>query len=291
MTDAVSGDGSSEVGQKTGHGKKETEKKISPLSTLESSFEALNVKKFDAAFAVDPIYHQTSAQFDEGGVMDLLLNNLGLYGGCRVLFDSKEVPGKCVSFENQCGRDQLIDLSFAKGMEDNPNAEEGPQVTAKKPNTKKQVEPGIVFTKALDEELLDVFAHPKNPKSLLLPANRAPSITKLPEDFHYQPKDLVKLFLLPNVMFIRKRGRSSREEPGQQSDDYEAHPSWDGGGGEFGVAKIEDKYDKRSKQVDVQRLKETLWHHIQESSQSSLQIAILTLLLYALTLEEPIHEI
>ncbi|CAL1407127.1 unnamed protein product [Linum trigynum] len=114
--DAVSGDGSAEVGQKTGRGKKETEKKISPLSTLESSFEALNLKKFDAAFAVDPIYHQTSAQFDEGGDMGLLLNNIGVYGGCRVLFDSKEVPGKCVSFENQCGRDQLIDLSFAKSM-------------------------------------------------------------------------------------------------------------------------------------------------------------------------------
>ncbi|CAL1407125.1 unnamed protein product [Linum trigynum] len=85
-------------------------------------------------------------------------------------------------------------------------------------------------------------------------------------------------------------------EPGQQSDDYEAQPSWDGGGGKFGgqfedmdahsdienpntlvsqprqVAKIEDKCDKRSKQVNVRRLKETLWHHIQESSQSSLQV-------------------
>uniref|UniRef100_A0A6N2MC00 Condensin complex subunit 2 n=1 Tax=Salix viminalis TaxID=40686 RepID=A0A6N2MC00_SALVM len=69
------------------HSKKDTEKKISPLSTLEPSFEALNVKKFDVAFAVDPLYHQTSAQFDEGGAKGLLLNNLGVYGGCRVLFD------------------------------------------------------------------------------------------------------------------------------------------------------------------------------------------------------------
>ncbi|CAL1393708.1 unnamed protein product [Linum trigynum] len=442
--DSVSGDASANVGQETGHRKKETEKKISPLSTLESSFEALNVKKFDAAFAVDPLYHQTSAQFDEGGAKGLLLNNLGVYGGCRVLFDSQEVPGKCVSSENQCGRVELIDLSFAKdcidqmllhmqktneisptlseiisrfdehnkrpvdtfsshlrpgsqmdvdddfsqeteaepggdafenqetwtydhddhqsvvdddmdnpdasipsyhqendafsfenfdmdgradtidtyllhslgftskhnawagpdhwkyqkskGMEDNPNGEEGPQVTTKKPKTKKQAEPDIDFTKSLDEELLDVFAPPKNPKLLLLPANRAASNTKLPEDCHYQPEDLVKLFLLPNVMCIRRRGRSSREEPEQQSDDYEAQPSWDDDGGEFGgqfedmdahsdienpntlvsqprqVAKIEVNYDKRSKQVDVQRLKETLWHHMQESSQSSLQV-------------------
>ena len=46
----------------------------------------------------------------------------------------------------------------------------------------------------------DIFAPPKNPKSLLLPANRAPCSNTLPEDCHYQPEDLVKLFLLPNVM-------------------------------------------------------------------------------------------
>lgn len=118
---------------------------MSPLSTLESSFEALNVKKFDGdytffpnlittldmrckgkiynvvlflfsvAFAVDPLYHQTSAQFDEGGARGLLMNNLGVYGRCRVLFDSSEVPGKCISSENQHDKSDTIDLSFASG--------------------------------------------------------------------------------------------------------------------------------------------------------------------------------
>ena len=40
---------------------------VNPSSTLESSFESLNVKKFDIAFTVDPLFHKTSAQFDEGG--------------------------------------------------------------------------------------------------------------------------------------------------------------------------------------------------------------------------------
>lgn len=40
---------------------------VVPQATLESSLEALNVKKFDLAFAVDPLFHKTSAQFDEGG--------------------------------------------------------------------------------------------------------------------------------------------------------------------------------------------------------------------------------
>ena len=40
---------------------------LNPEATLEASLEALNVKKFDLAFTVDPLFHKTSAQFDEGG--------------------------------------------------------------------------------------------------------------------------------------------------------------------------------------------------------------------------------
>ena len=68
------------------------------------------------AFAVDPLYHQTSAQFDEGGAKGLLLNSLGVYGGCQVLFDSQEIPGKLVSSANQHDKSETIDLSFAKGL-------------------------------------------------------------------------------------------------------------------------------------------------------------------------------
>lgn len=63
---------------------------------------------------MDPLYHQTSAQFDEGGAKGLLLNNLSVYGECRVLFDSQEVPAKCMTSENKDVSD-TIDLSFARG--------------------------------------------------------------------------------------------------------------------------------------------------------------------------------
>ncbi|XP_010543005.1 PREDICTED: condensin complex subunit 2 isoform X2 [Tarenaya hassleriana] len=413
--------------------KKQTEKKISPLSTLEPSFEALNVKKFDVAFAVDPLYHQTSAQFDEGGAKGLLLNNLGVYGGCQVLFDSQEIPGKLVSFANQPDRSETIDISFAKeyvqqmvlnmrvkdeispslqtiisqfdeenqrpldtfscgqkltepvdasqsvtgyvdddeayenfetysydhegypstveehlgvndaeptysnyheevepssfqepdlgdrfenvdeylflslgfsskqnswagpdhwkfkktkGPEDHLVTEIGSPVPEKKPRRKKQAEPELDFTKALDEETPDIFMPPKNPKSLLLPANRVPCQTKLPEDCHYQPENLVKLFLLPNVMCLGRRRKFSGES--RQQDDYQPVEPWDNENAFDGpfdngndqsdvedanslvsqppqVNKIEVQYDKTSKQVDVQVLKETLWDCIQES--------------------------
>ncbi|WCJ37529.1 Condensin complex subunit 2 [Euphorbia peplus] len=433
-------DGNMENSQDDGHSKKESEKKVSPLSTLESSFEALNVKKFDVAFAVDPLYHHTSAQFDEGGAKGLLLNNLGVYGGCQVLFDSQEVPGKFAPCENQNERQDAIDLSFAreyveemvlkmrekneisptlqsivnqfdednkrpvdtfsslqktcqhaenenetydehvdfngnafenfdswanehdeqrsvvddgpndadtflpsfdenevfsfdgpdsddrfekvdrylflslgftskqnawagpdhwkfqkvKCTEDHSTTEKGSPVIAKKPKTKKQAELDIDFTKALDDEMTDLFSPPKNPKLLLLRTSAAPNRTTLPEDCHYQPEDMVKLFLLPNTMCLGKRKKRSADELRQQSDDYGAQPSWDDGSafaGDFDdenghsdvedpntlvsqprqVSKIEVQYDKTSKQVDVQTLKETLWHHIQDSPQISSQ--------------------
>ncbi|XP_052178447.1 condensin complex subunit 2 isoform X2 [Diospyros lotus] len=436
--DDVVEDPSTSIGQEEGNSKKEQERKVSPLSTLESSFEALNVKKFDVAFAVDPLYHQTSAQFDEGGARGLLLNNLGVYGGCQVLFDSFEVPRKCMSSESQHQKLDTIDLSFAKeyieqmvlnmhkkieisptlrhivdqfdqssrrppdtfysgqqsaeqvyeddngsnieldgdtfnnsgtwafdhddqtsvvgddsytadpilpsyheenepsvlnepdvdnrfdkvdgylflslGLTSNQNAWAGPDhwkyrktkdsegpprengspMTTKKPRNKKQAELDIDFTKALDNQILDVFAPPKNPSSLLVPANRPPCNTTLPEDCHYQPEELVKLFLVPNLMCLGKRARKSSEEWSQQRDDYGPLPSWDDENGFDGqyddggvhsdledsntlvsqprqVNKIEVQYDKTSKQVDVQALKGTLWDCLQESKQATIQ--------------------
>ncbi|XVE78431.1 hypothetical protein DITRI_Ditri13aG0144500 [Diplodiscus trichospermus] len=420
-----------------GNRKKETEKKMSPLSTLESSFEALNVKKFDVAFAVDPLYHQTSAQFDEGGAKGLLLNNLGVYAGCRVLFDSFEVPGKEMPCSSQRDISETIDLSFVGeylehmvlnmrtkdeispalkdivnqfdeenkrpqesfscsqrstdeaatrnnesefdgvafesfetdgfdhddqpsvvdeefngaeptftsydedteqfsfnnpdsdgrfyevdehlflnlgfslkqnawagpdhwkyrktiGSEDGSKEENTAVLTAKKSRNKKQAEPDIDFAKALDDEMPDIFAPPKNPKSLLLPSNRAPCNTKLPEDCHYQPENLVKLFLLPNLMCLgRRRRRKLSDESREQCDYYDPQPSWEEQS-EFGgfdneidhsdvddsgmlvsqprqISKIEVQYDKTSKQVDVQNLKETLWDHMQQSPGTSFQ--------------------
>ena len=66
---------------------------------------------------MDPLYHQTSAQFDEGGAKGLLLSNLGVYGGCRVLFDSFEVPEISITSHRQAEQSELIDLSFAKGTD------------------------------------------------------------------------------------------------------------------------------------------------------------------------------
>ncbi|KAG4980039.1 hypothetical protein JHK84_033615 [Glycine max] len=447
--------------------RKETSKKLSPLSTLESSFEALNVKKFDAAFVVDPLYRQTTAKFDEGGAKGLLMNNLGVYGDCRVLFDSQEVPAKCMASQNQSDISDTIDLSFAKGLllfeyygvklllhlqkntfnvdnddllssvdcidqmvldmrvkdeispslrtivnqfdesnrrpadiqlqgqnsaedldnadnnengfyreeyencmawsddrddqtvvadpgyndadpsfpsypQDNdepfpspeidmdgrfenvdgylflslgfsskqnawagpdhwkyrkskvsevhPTSEDGSTLKSRQPKSKRQTEVDLNFTNSLEKKMLDTFSPPKNPKLLLLPESRLPCNTKLPEDCHYQPEDLVKLFLLSNVKCLGRKANRFSDGSREQSDEYESFPSWDNGSvcgddaGDYGgdlhgdmedtdtlvtqprqVSKIEVQYDKTSKQVDVHALKITLWDHVQES--------------------------
>lgn len=60
--DASHGEGGTQGGRRRRQGQE-----LNPEATLEASLEALNVKKFDLAFAVDPLFHKTSAQFDEGG--------------------------------------------------------------------------------------------------------------------------------------------------------------------------------------------------------------------------------
>lgn len=63
-------DGGDELDSESGPKKRRTgssDQSADPSATLEPNTENLNVKKFDLTFAVDPLFHKTSAQFDEGG--------------------------------------------------------------------------------------------------------------------------------------------------------------------------------------------------------------------------------
>ncbi|XP_020519572.1 condensin complex subunit 2 isoform X2 [Amborella trichopoda] len=382
-----------DAGQEGAAYKKEPEKKSSPLSTLESSFEALNIKKFDVAFTVDPLYHQTSAQFDEGGAKGLLLNNLGVYGGCRVVFDSSEAPGKNMSCATQSQNSDVIDISFAREyieqmmmdwpakneisptlneiikLFDEHNQRPGnyfpttekamghefylaenvdeydddgfnnheplnfdnddqasvvddvlasmgsniesynqdafgdPYVLHEADNeetserTAEFLLPGLGFLSKSNawagpdhwkfrkvkgsEEVLDSSNNP------LMETKRPKNKNTLPEDCHYQPENLVKLFLLPCVMCIGKKRKKTFAFT-EDLNTFESVPSWDAASDISShhdnenihsdnedssdlvskprqVNKIEVQYDKTSKQVDVHSLKGTLWECLQNS--------------------------
>lgn len=76
------------------------------------------------------------------------------------------------------------------------------EIVNRKPRNRKEAR-DVDFTKSLENDISVIFAPPKNPKSLTLPVNKATVVITLPEDCHYQPESLVKLFLLPNVMVSR----------------------------------------------------------------------------------------
>ena len=60
------------------------------MSTLESNVEALNCKQLEFQAVNDPLLQKTSAAFDEGGAKGLLLNNLAVVDGSRIIFDSRD---------------------------------------------------------------------------------------------------------------------------------------------------------------------------------------------------------
>lgn len=89
---------------------------------------------------------------------------------------------------------------YSVGSEEAPATQSKP--TTKRTKKKDHKEVDLDFTTSIYKEFTDIFAPPKNSKSLLLPANTVPCSNRLPEDCHYQPEDLAKLFLLPDVLVI-----------------------------------------------------------------------------------------
>lgn len=94
---------------------------------------------------------------------------------------------------------------FGVVSEVQPTSEDGATQKTRQTKSKRQAEIDLDFTNSLEKNMLDIFAPPKNPKTLLLPESRAPCNTKLPEDCHYQPEELIKLFLLPDVKVVSLR--------------------------------------------------------------------------------------
>ena len=67
IAEGEGGEGGGEGEGAAGPKRRKRSVELNPEATLESSLAALNVKKFDLAFDVDPLFHKTTAQFDEGG--------------------------------------------------------------------------------------------------------------------------------------------------------------------------------------------------------------------------------
>ncbi|RLN05649.1 hypothetical protein BBJ28_00004683 [Nothophytophthora sp. Chile5] len=59
--------------------------------TIEKNLNNINLKSFDMEFEADPLFHKMSQSFDEGGAKGMLLANLSVYDGCKILLNSADV--------------------------------------------------------------------------------------------------------------------------------------------------------------------------------------------------------
>ncbi|KAI5076166.1 hypothetical protein GOP47_0008231 [Adiantum capillus-veneris] len=423
--------------------KRDSQRKVTSSAATLESYDALNVKKFDVAFTVDPLFNQMSAQFDEGGAKGLLLNSLSVYNGCKLVFDSSDVPTRYVKANTGLNGSVMIDLTSMKDclqqlkLDMKRETEISPTLrellvmlddpyrkAAEMDGAKQQAETaedsvddasnnyvgevsdndgddnpfeqfdetsrresseafsqgnaawdfdferqgdGEVYDQGTTDNAAEVFAdeneakqlvswmtagldsrsnawagldHWKfksrdlqkasepasknlekkkgksekfsidflNPphvdmsafapavdqKSLMMPQSNASVSTLLPEDCHYQPEDLVRLFLQSSVMLINHKGKKKPDSSRPCNNTFgTSNLEWDDGasGGadddwenenmhedvvnsEEGdmipqprkVQKIEVDYDKTSKQIDVRALKEALWQNLQDAS-------------------------
>ncbi|WVQ75709.1 hypothetical protein IAR50_005339 [Cryptococcus sp. DSM 104548] len=109
--DAQNEDGEeAEEGEEEGGGPKATRKTARSEATLAKSFAQLQVKKLDVEFTVDPLFKKTSADFDEGGAMGLLMNHLGVDDKMRVVFDAGDAGDEEDEEEEAETRDDEINL-------------------------------------------------------------------------------------------------------------------------------------------------------------------------------------
>ncbi|KHN96315.1 condensin complex component cnd2 [Metarhizium album ARSEF 1941] len=95
------GDESEDELDEDGNPKKKSKKKTqrSSEATLAPSFSALQLKKFELEFTVDPLFKKASADFDEGGAKGLLLNHLMIDAQGRIVFDSSDDFGDVAPME------------------------------------------------------------------------------------------------------------------------------------------------------------------------------------------------
>jgi condensin complex subunit 2 len=107
-----------ENGETTGEAsqKKTTRRAKHGTNTLEQNINNLNVKKFEYAYSIEPLYYRTSgdnAQYDVGSADSLLLNNLFLSESCELILDAAKY--NCIY---EVGQKELIEKPKMKWEEE-----------------------------------------------------------------------------------------------------------------------------------------------------------------------------
>lgn len=103
---------------------------------MATSFAALQLKKFELEFSVDPLFKKASADFDEGGAKGLLLNHLAIDSQGRIVFDSSDDAGDATAE----GQHRRRKNNTAEDEDENVEPEESEEVTVVPPEEEEDVE-------------------------------------------------------------------------------------------------------------------------------------------------------
>ncbi|CAH0485238.1 unnamed protein product [Peronospora farinosa] len=74
-----------------GGAKKARKTRKTHARTIEKNLNNINLKAYDMECEADPLFHKMSQSFDEGGAKGMLLANLSVYDGCKILLNSSDV--------------------------------------------------------------------------------------------------------------------------------------------------------------------------------------------------------
>lgn len=81
-------------------------------ATLVKDFAALQLKKLDTEFLIDPLFKKMSADFDEGGARGLLLNHLSIDRNLRVIFANSDNDGDSESINEEEVAESAFDIDL-----------------------------------------------------------------------------------------------------------------------------------------------------------------------------------
>ncbi|TDH67505.1 hypothetical protein CCR75_004132 [Bremia lactucae] len=81
--------GHDELSEHPSHTVRKTRKALA--RTIEKNLNNINLKVYDTECQADPLFHKMSQSFDEGGAKGMLLANLSVYDGCKILLNSSDV--------------------------------------------------------------------------------------------------------------------------------------------------------------------------------------------------------
>ncbi|CAK4069476.1 unnamed protein product [Aphanomyces euteiches] len=154
--------------------KRTTSKKLTVANTIETNLKNINMKSVDLEFQVDPLFQKMSQAFDEGGAKGMLMVNLSVHNGCKIVLDSSNVKASnqtdTATFEEEKPRKMINIAGLTKRLRSSTTAVESFDICPRLDHFYDQLKTmnNEYFDKKISVPRLDVTASSHNRRLTLL---------------------------------------------------------------------------------------------------------------------------